>query len=99
MKIGKITNPNQKGQIVIPKAYRDELGITANTPINIVLENDQVCLKPVKGMLSSKEMNQAYSQVLKKTRGAWLNDKDWDETQKQRQKMEEKETERRKKAW
>jgi AbrB family looped-hinge helix DNA binding protein len=36
MNIGTITKPNQKGQIVIPKAMRDKLHITEHVPLNII---------------------------------------------------------------
>lgn len=46
MNIGTIVTPMERGQITIPKAYRDKLGITPQTPLNITLQADRIVVQP-----------------------------------------------------
>lgn len=55
MNIGTIVTSMDRGQITIPKAYRDKLGITPQTPLNITLHADRIVVQPfVRSMASVK---------------------------------------------
>lgn len=101
MKIGNIVEPNSKGQIVIPKKVRDDLGITPNTPLNLVVRGGEICLYPVEGVIRGVITENIRSKIWQKTAGAWA-DQDWNEydrKQKERKKIELEASKRRKKAW
>ncbi len=51
MKIGIITKPNEKGQIVVPKKLRDFLGIDKDTYLNLVLRDEGIYLCPISDVL------------------------------------------------
>jgi len=71
MKIGTITKTNQKGQIVIPKAMREELGIDANVPLNLALKDDGIYIYPVDAVFAIKKGEGSYLDILAKTQGTW----------------------------
>ena len=101
MKIGNIVEPNSKGQIVIPKKVRDDLGITPNTPLNLVVRDGEICLYPVEGVIRGVITENIRSKIWQKTAGAWA-DQGWNEydrKQKERKKIELEASKRRKKAW
>lgn len=98
MKIGTITQVNQKGQIVIPKKIRDDLGIDTNVLLNLVLRGKGMYIYPVDEIITKTEQENSYVKILQKTQGAWAND-DWDKTRKRRRKIELKASEKRKKTW
>ena len=101
MKVGNIVESNQKGQIVIPKKMRDDLEITPNTPLNIIVRGGGIYIYPVEAVLTkedSKDMNKAYLEVLRKTRGI-LGPKPYYKSEKARRKMELDASRKRKKAW
>src|SRR3989344_9667622 len=45
--IGIIIRPMLRGQITLPKKYREKLGITPETPLNVTLEQDAIVVKPL----------------------------------------------------
>lgn len=94
MKVGKLTEPNKKGQVVIPKEIRDELGITEHTTLNLVIRGGGIYIYPVKEVLTKIEGESAYLKILEKTKGAWAND-DWEKTEKKRRKIEKAATKKR----
>lgn len=101
MKVGNIVEPNSKGQVVIPKKIRDDLGITPNTPLNIIVRDGGLYLYPVEGVITEVGIENIRSKIWEKTAGAWA-DADWDEydkKQKRRRKIELEASRRRKKAW
>lgn len=98
MKIGIITNTNEKGQIVIPQKMREILGITPSVPLNLILRDNVIYLHPVEEVISKSEKENSYSQILKMTQGTWKND-DWDETMKKRLAIELKASGKRKRVW
>ena len=71
MKIGIFANPNSKGQIVIPKKIRDELNITRDTTLHITISGQNISMVPVKDFIPQSDSDNSYSQILKKTQGAW----------------------------
>ena len=98
MKVGTITTPNAKGQIVIPKKMREALGIDANRKVNIVMENNGIYIHPITQIITEGETESSYSKLLEKTQGAWAGD-DWDETEAKRRKIELKASKRLRKPW
>lgn len=102
MNIGNIVEPNSKGQIVIPKKIRDELNINEDTSLNIVVREDGIYIHPVKEVITYKEAKASRRillELLKETRGMWVGDKDFNQRQKQREKLEIAAAKRMKKAW
>lgn len=51
MKVGFITEPNNKGQIVIPKEMRTALGIKPGTLLNLVARGSGLYIYPVNDQL------------------------------------------------
>jgi len=101
MKVGTITEPNKKGQIVIPKQFRDALGITDHTLLNLILRGRCIYIYPIKRVVTQEEQEQDLLNVLEKTQGAWA-DSDWedyDKKQKARRKLELREAKKAKNAW
>ncbi len=100
MKVGIITTPNQKGQVVIPRPYRVKLGITPQTPLNIVLRGGVLYVYPVKEVISAFETELSYEQMLKRTQGAWGPEtKEEKKRGTQRRNTRLQASERRKHAW
>ncbi|MBI3384853.1 AbrB/MazE/SpoVT family DNA-binding domain-containing protein [Candidatus Gottesmanbacteria bacterium] len=98
MNIGIITYPNQKGQIVIPKTMRNQLGISHKVALNIVMQEDKIYLQTVKDIVTTNQSkNELLIKMLSKTAGSWAND-DWPKTEKRRRKIELKAATRRKRA-
>ncbi|NQU82600.1 MAG: AbrB/MazE/SpoVT family DNA-binding domain-containing protein [Parcubacteria group bacterium] len=73
MKIGIITKPNEKGQIVIPKKIRDALGIDKDTYLNLVVKDNSVYLYPISDVLirDKNKKEDSYYKTLEKTKGKW----------------------------
>lgn len=74
MNIGIIVTPMTRGQITIPKEYREKLGIMPNTPLNITLEEDKIIVRPLEKMMADKSpyiikpkyTKEEYSKILTK---------------------------------
>lgn len=98
MKVGTITTPNIKGQIVIPKEVRDALKIGVNVPLNLVVRGGGIYLYPVEEVVSKVESESSYLEILKKTQGSWSGD-DWEKTERKRKRIELQESKKRKKQW
>lgn len=94
-----ISTTNTKGQVVIPKDVRDSLGITPQTPLNIVLRGEGVYLYPVREVLTSERGSVPYAEILKKTQGAWGRDPLEVVSERKRRKFELKASQRSKKGW
>src|SRR5713226_7344047 len=99
MKVGNIVEPNSKGQIVIPKQIRDMLGINTKTPLNLVIRGGGIYIYPIDEVYTRFEGENIYSKILNKTRGAWRDDKTWDEFEEQRKELELENTKNNKKPW
>lgn len=86
MNLGIISTPNTKGQIVIPKKYRDRLGLTPHTPLNIVVQNQGIFIHPLKNLTQSD----ISIDILQKTKGAWAkqNQSQWQKQENQKRKIE-----------
>lgn len=98
MKVGVITQTNQKGQIVIPKHFRETLGIKSSVLLNLMLRGGGIYIQPVDEVITKTEKEPSYVKILEKTQGAWAGD-DWDKTRKKKRKIELAASKRRKKSW
>lgn len=98
MNLITITKPNSKGQIVIPKRYRQELKIDENVFVNLILKSDGVLITPLNKPLTSSDSNKIFQNVLEMTAGAWKDD-DWKETEQKRRQIEIKAAKARKSKW
>ena len=101
MKIGIITKPNSKGQIVIPKKIREELDIDKNTHLNIVVRDRGLYVYPIDGIKTDYPLNRRlFLEFLKKNRGRWgPASKEELEKEKKRRALELRASKRRKQAW
>jgi|GEM_PF-738665 len=103
MKIGIITKPNAKGQIVIPQKIRQKYDINSKTVLNILVKNDGFFVSPIKEVYSQAEQsmgNDAYLELLKRSRGAWgVPSKAELKKEQSRRKHELSASQRRKQAW
>lgn len=74
MNIGTIVTPMARGQITIPKAYREKLSITPATPLNVTLEDDRIVVQPfvrsvqlaTPNVIKAKYTREQYMNVLKR---------------------------------
>lgn len=98
MKVGTIIKPNSKGQIVIPKDFRKDLGIDSGISLNVVKRGYGIFIYPITEVLSEFEDESSYKKILEKTKGKWKDEK-WDELTNKRRKLELAATKRRKEAW
>lgn len=98
MKTGFITTPNSKGQIVIPKEVRKQLGISPTVALNIMIRGSGMYIHPIFDVVSPSEHENSYMHILKKTRGTWSDD-NWSDISKKRRDIELKASQQRKKVW
>lgn len=98
MKVGVITKPNQKGQIVIPKKMREVLGINDNVALNLILRGNGIYIYPVEEVVAKGERESSYLEILQKTQGTWRKE-DWGTVRKKRRKIELTASKKRKQAW
>ncbi|MBI2017738.1 AbrB/MazE/SpoVT family DNA-binding domain-containing protein [Candidatus Daviesbacteria bacterium] len=99
MNIGNIVEPNSKGQVVIPKKVRDELGISANTTLNVIVSGGGIHLYPVSEVVTEEEKDNKHDlllEILESTRGSWAGD-DWPRTERRRRNIELRASRERKK--
>ncbi|HLE50098.1 MAG TPA: AbrB/MazE/SpoVT family DNA-binding domain-containing protein [Patescibacteria group bacterium] len=87
MNLTTITKPNSKGQIVIPKKFRQELNIDENVFVNLILRSDGVLITPLNKSTASSDSKIIFQEILRSTSGAWKGD-NWKETEKKRRKTE-----------
>ncbi len=100
MSFSTVSTTNQKGQIVIPKKLRSELGINSEVKLLITKIDEGVFIQPIRGFVASlHDSNLSYSQLLQKTQGAWKDDQDWIKQKNARSKIEKSASARRKKEW
>ena len=101
MKIGKILRPNKKGQIVIPKEIRNELGIDQYSTLNLLIRDNGFYVHPITSIgAKTKTDNTAFLKMLKETQGAWGSaSKEEIKKEKERRKLELKAAARSKNAW
>lgn len=100
MKNVTISKPNSKGQVVIPKPIRDELGINPNVYLRITSVGTSIFMHPITNTATTASESLPFSEILKKTQGAWA--KDWPALKKtfaKRHALELKAAQKRKQAW
>jgi len=71
MKVGIVTQTNQKGQIVIPQKIREALGINQGTALNLVVSGNGIYIYPIEEIITKAEKESSYSAILKETQGSW----------------------------
>lgn len=98
MKVVNIAEPNAKGQIVIPKEIREALGITQDTPLNIVVRGEGLYLYPIEEVILKGEKENSYFRLLEKTRGSWQTEK-WQKIRTLREKIELEASRKRRLKW
>ena len=93
-----ITQPNAKGQIVIPKKFRDELDIDNNVQLALSLLGAGIYIRPIKDVVTAENYKKSFTEILEMTRGSWAGD-DWPKTAARRRRIELAASKRRKAAW
>ncbi|OGE81613.1 MAG: hypothetical protein A3H72_00980 [Candidatus Doudnabacteria bacterium RIFCSPLOWO2_02_FULL_48_8] len=71
MKIQHIAKTNEKGQIVIPKDLRDELGISDKVSLHLVKKGPGIYIYPVSEVIGEFDTVNSYLAILEKTQGSW----------------------------
>lgn len=98
MNIGNIVEPNNKGQIVIPKQVREALGISPQTLLNLVVRGKGIYLYPVEEVVTKMEGESAYLKLLEQTQGSWAND-DFEKQEKKTREIELEASRKNKQLW
>jgi bifunctional DNA-binding transcriptional regulator/antitoxin component of YhaV-PrlF toxin-antitoxin module len=98
MNLGVITQTNDKGQLVVPKSYRDTLGINPNVPLQLLLKTDGFYVRMIENVITKNTGSDLYLQLLDNTAGAWADDS-WIQTENKRKLIEKKASHLRKKIW
>ena len=98
MNLGIITQTNDKGQLVVPKNYRDTLGINPNVPLQLLLKTDGFYVRMIENIITKNTGSDLYLQLLDNTAGAWANDS-WIQSANKRKLIEKKASQLRKKSW
>ena len=64
MKVGTLTQANQKGQIVIPKEMRENLGIERDSLLQLILRGKGIDVYPVEEIITRTKKEPSYVKVL-----------------------------------
>ncbi len=99
MKIGKLSNTNSKGQLVLPQEYRVLFGITENVTLNIIPQANGIFIQPVESVVPVAPTNSVYADVLDKTTGSWNMTTADKVKETEKRKLELKASKRRKGEW
>lgn len=70
MKVGLITKPSSKGQIVIPKEFREKLSIDEHSLLNLIVRSNSLWIYPVEGIVPKLKTEDSYHKILAQTQGA-----------------------------
>lgn len=97
MKSTTISYTNPKGQIVIPKEYRDSLDIDESVALLFKLVGKNIILTPVKSVITESDEENSFFEILRKTRGKW--GRVSTKSAKEKRKVELKASRRRRKKW
>lgn len=98
MNVGVVTRPNEKGQIVIPKEFRDNLGIDANVLLNLIMRGRGIYVYPISEVVTTIDAESSYLNVLEKTKGTWQKE-NWSKLRNKRKKLELAASKKRKQEW
>lgn len=98
MNVGTITRPNEKGQIVIPKEFRNTLGINVDVPLNLIMRGRGIYIYPITEVVSMVDAESSYLKILEKTKGGWGKE-NWYTVRGKRKKLELSASRKRKQQW
>ncbi|PJE62773.1 hypothetical protein COU88_03270 [Candidatus Roizmanbacteria bacterium CG10_big_fil_rev_8_21_14_0_10_39_6] len=98
MKMQSFGTTNKKGQLVIPKKFREELGIHEDILLHITIRGGGVYIVPVDESLSGTDSRGIALKVLKKTAGSWK-DENGEKLEKNRHVVELRASRNRRKPW
>lgn len=98
MKVGSIIKPSPKGQIVIPKEFREELSIDEHSLLHLIIRGNSLWIYPVEGVVPKVKTEDSYHKILAQTQGAWIGE-DWQRLRSKRKKLELKASKKRKVLW
>lgn len=98
MNLGTITKPNAKGQIVIPKRFRKELGIDEDVLLHLTIKGNGLYISLLDKSITTSDSRDVSMEILKRTAGAWAGD-DWEKTEAKRRIIEHTASKKRKNAW
>ncbi|MDO8497997.1 MAG: AbrB/MazE/SpoVT family DNA-binding domain-containing protein [bacterium] len=94
-----LSQPNAKGQIVIPHAIRKKLNITPDSHLTMIVRDKGFYVYPVHTVIHEAQLENFYSQILKKTKGSWSGEANEQLDKKKRKELELASSKKRKKAW
>lgn len=91
----KFIKPFSKGQITLPKDYREYLGIDENSWLRIALENSQILIEPIekegqRRTIKPKVDRKRYLKILSKIQGKWFGEKEVEEIKEVRAEIEKR---------
>ena len=77
MNLDVIVKPMERGQITLPMKFRQKLGISKDTLLNVTLEGDRVVIIPLKKMIGDlsssvikpKIVKEKYLELLRRFKG------------------------------
>lgn len=75
-----------KGQITIPKEFRDRLGVVDNFWLKLELQNGKIIAEPT----TPTNTNEKYRKTLLTIKGGWFSEKEYKENRKQLEKRSKK---------
>lgn len=93
MDMAAMTKSNDKGEILIPKNFRDYLGINTRVVLSLIIHGRGLYIYPIEKKVGNN--NNLYLKILEKTKGSWSEDNKG----KERRKIELLGSLRRKLAW
>ena len=67
----ELVRSNAKGQIVIPKAFRDILGVIEESDLKISILENSIIITPVTGYITAEDDMELYKNLLEISKGAW----------------------------
>ena len=67
----EIVRSNAKGQIVIPKEFRDILGVIEESDLKISILENSIIITPVTGYITAEDDMELYKNLLEISKGAW----------------------------
>lgn len=82
---------------MIPKKFRDELGIDSSVQLNMLMRGNGLYIYPITHVIEIKKSENSYSAILQKTKGAWT--ENWDSIAKKRRILELSASRKRKQLW
>lgn len=92
MDVGVITQVNTKGQIVIPKKYRELLNLNEGSYVNIFPTNRGIFIEPLNHQSNVSKSKEEFLKILEDSAGSWGSETEEEkQDRKERLKLERKE--------